>query len=224
MTTVGCTGSCSSETRACRGWDCTGSRNPACSASTLLCPAAARPTTPAPIRPRVVSTPTTRSPSLTKPVTSQCWMTSTPMASQARAKAHATWSCLAIPARGWNVPPSTGYRTSGEVLRIGQTFATSSVSSHSASTPLSRLALTRRARAGAQPLGVPAVERVGVAPPVRLTHVLQRVRQVEHPALAEEEVVVQLLGQLLPQLQRELVDPGALVPQVVGPDDGGVAG
>ena len=63
---------------------------------------------PALIRPRVVSTPTTRLPSLMKPVTSQFWMMSTPIASQARANAHATWSCLAMPARGWKVAPSTG--------------------------------------------------------------------------------------------------------------------
>jgi hypothetical protein len=77
---------------------------------------------------------------------------------------------------------------------------------------------------GLEPLCVDAVELVRVHPPGRLADVLRGVRQVEHAALAEEEVVVQLAGQLFPLLERELVDRRARVPQVVGPDDGGVAG
>lgn len=75
-----------------------------------------------------------------------------------------------------------------------------------------------------EPLGVHAVEPVGVDPPPALPLVVRVVRQVQHAALAEQDVVVQLLGQALPQPQRVLVDRRALVPQVVGPDDRGVAG
>src|SRR6266550_863591 len=48
--------------------------------------------------------------------------------------------------------------------------------------------------------------------------------KAQHAALAEEEVVVELLRESFPQLERVLVDRGALVPQVVGANDGRVAG
>ncbi len=75
-----------------------------------------------------------------------------------------------------------------------------------------------------QPLGVHSVEPVGVDAAHALPDVLEGVREVEDAALAEQEVVVQLLRQALPQLQGVLVDRRALVPQVVGADDRGVAG
>jgi hypothetical protein len=75
-----------------------------------------------------------------------------------------------------------------------------------------------------EPLGVHPVEAVGVDPPGRLADVLQGVGEVEDAALAEQEVVVQLGRQPLPLLERELVDRRALVPEVAGSDDRGVAG
>ena len=48
-------------------------------------------------------------------------------------------------------------------------------------------------------------------------------RQAQHATLAEHDVEVEVLRQTLEQLQRLLVKVRALVPQVVGPDDGGVA-
>src|SRR5215211_4011258 len=57
MTTVGCTGSSSSETSACSGWLWIGTRIPSMSVSTDVWPAAQRATVPAPMGPRVVCTP-----------------------------------------------------------------------------------------------------------------------------------------------------------------------
>ena len=76
----------------------------------------------------------------------------------------------------------------------------------------------------ADPLRVDAVELVRVDPAHRLADVPQGVRQVHHAALGEQEVVLQLLGQDLPELQGVLVHRRGLVPQVVGADDRGVAG
>src|SRR5262249_44444618 len=71
---------------------------------------------------------------------------------------------------------------------------------------------------------VDAVEPVGVHPAHAVPDVLRAVREVEHAALAEQDLVAELLLQSFPQLERVLVDARALVPQVVGPDDRGVAG
>ena len=90
MTTVGCTGSKSSETRAWSGWDWMGRRMPAISASTEESPATHKATFSVAIGPRVVWTPTTLSPMRSMSVTSQFWMMSTPISSPLRAKAHAT--------------------------------------------------------------------------------------------------------------------------------------
>ena len=90
MTTVGCTGSSSSETSACSGWLWIGTRMPSMSVSTEVWPAAQRATVPAPMVPRVVCTPVTRSPSVVNPVTSQSWMRSIPASSARRAKPQAT--------------------------------------------------------------------------------------------------------------------------------------
>ena len=76
---------------------------------------------------------------------------------------------------------------------------------------------------GREQLGIDRVEPVGVDPPGRLLQVVDVVDQVEHAALAEHQVVVQLLRETLPELQRMLVERGALVPQVVGADHRGVA-
>src|SRR5438128_1459230 len=47
--------------------------------------------------------------------------------------------------------------------------------------------------------------------------------EVEDATLAEEDVVVELLGESFPELQRMLIDRGAIIPEVVGANDGGVA-
>src|SRR6184192_1824213 len=47
--------------------------------------------------------------------------------------------------------------------------------------------------------------------------------EVQDATLAEEDVVVELLGESFPELQRMLIDRGALIPEVVGANDGGVA-
>ena len=87
------------------------------------------------------------------------------------------------------------------MLMIGQSSLTCLASSQSASMPFSLLALTRR---------------------TELAHVLQRVGEVHHAPLAEQEVVLELGREALPELERVLVDRRGLVPQVVGPDDRGV--
>ena len=71
------------------------------------------------------------------------------------------------------------------MLTIGQSFLTSS---------------------GVDPLGVDAVEPVGLDAADAVADVLQGVREVQHPALAEQDRVVEVLLQALPQLERVLVD------------------
>ena len=56
-----------------------------------------------------------------------------------------------------------------------------------------------------------------------LADIRERVGQVDDAALAEQDVEVELRLEAFPELERELVDPGARVPEVVGPDDRGVA-
>src|SRR6266550_4044476 len=48
--------------------------------------------------------------------------------------------------------------------------------------------------------------------------------QAENTTLAEEDVVIELFGKVFPEFERVFVDRGALVPEVVGADDRGVAG
>src|SRR5207245_7779509 len=54
--------------------------------------------------------------------------------------------------------------------------------------------------------------------------IVQAVGEVQDAALAEQDVVVEVLGQRFPQLHGVLVNRGALIPQVVGANDRGVAG
>ena len=74
-----------SVTKAWITWLSIGRRNPAIAATREELPATASPTFPARIVPRVVSTPATRPLRMTRPVTSQFWMMSTPRRSAARA-------------------------------------------------------------------------------------------------------------------------------------------
>ncbi len=90
----------------------------------------------------------------------------------------------------------------GEMLIGGQNSFTSSGSSHSASMPFSRFASTRRAK-------LPRLALV--------------MGEVQHAAVAHHDVVVELAAERLPEVERVLVDRGALVVQVVGADDRRVA-
>ena len=74
-----------------------------------------------------------------------------------------------------------------------------------------------------QPLVVDAVQPVGVDVALEALHVMDVVRQHHDAALGEHDVVVQLLAEPFPQLERMVVEPGALVVEVVRADDGGVA-
>jgi hypothetical protein len=64
-----------------------------------------------------------------------------------------------------------------------------------------------------------AVQAHGVAAPGVSIEVSMAVREVQDATLAEEDVVVELLLEPLPELQRVLVDRRALVPEVVRADD-----
>src|SRR5690606_26760422 len=75
-----------------------------------------------------------------------------------------------------------------------------------------------------EPFRVDAVELVGLDATDRVADVLFGVRQVEHSALGEQDRVVQLLFQSLPQFQGVFVDRRGFVPEVVRPDQRGVAG
>ena len=101
--------------------------------------------------PRVVLTPVTLSPSLINPVTSQCSMMSTPYWSAPRAYPHATASWRAVPPRGWHNPPTMGKRVFCPVYSPGILRLISCVSSSSASTPSSSMALPRLAKASICP-------------------------------------------------------------------------
>ena len=72
-------------------------------------------------------------------------------------------------------------------------------------------------------LGVDAVQPDRVDPPRELAQVVEVVREVEHSALAQHDVEVELPAEPLVELQGVLVQMGALVQKVVRPDDGGVA-
>ncbi len=47
-------------------------------------------------------------------------------------------------------------------------------------------------------------------------------RDGQNTALAEHDVEIEVLGQALPQLERMLIDSRAFIPQIIGPDYGGV--
>ncbi len=74
-----------------------------------------------------------------------------------------------------------------------------------------------------EPLRVHAVEAVRLDVAHAVADVLEAVGEVQHTTLGEEDRESSP-SESLPQLERVLVDAGALVPQVVGADDGGVAG
>ena len=75
---------------------------------------------------------------------------------------------------------------------------------------------------GRQPAVVHAVQPVGMDVALEALHVMDRVRQHQHAALGIHDVVVQLLAQVLPQVDRMVVKPRAFVIKVVRADDGRV--
>ncbi len=74
-----------------------------------------------------------------------------------------------------------------------------------------------------QKLGVDPVAGQGVAPFGEPGHVGIGMTQEQRAALAEHHIVVQLVGQPLPELQREFEQRLALRQAIVGAHDGGVA-
>ncbi len=142
--TVSISGFTGSVTIACRPVLWIGSLRPAFCASTLEWPATAISTRGAATGPCVVSTPSTRSPRIVKPVTSQPCTMSTPSFPAARANAHTTASWREMPPRHCTAAPSMGKRLSR--LSIGSILASSRGVTISESTPFSRIALTVRRR------------------------------------------------------------------------------
>ena len=63
----------------------------------------------------------------------------------------------------------------------------------------------------------------GVDPAAEFAHVAQVMGQIDDAALAQHDVEVEVLAQTFVKLQRLLIDGGAFVPQIVGPDDRRVA-
>ena len=74
-----------------------------------------------------------------------------------------------------------------------------------------------------QPLIVDAVQPVGMDVALQHLHVMHVVGEHHDAARRIHDVVVEVLRQPVPQLQRMVVDAGALVVEIVGADDGGVA-
>src|SRR3954471_6998409 len=170
ITTHGCPGSGSSETSACSGWLWIGSRIPASEASTEECPADASATAPARIGPRLVPTPATPSPGRSNP--------GAPAARQ---------ECRPEPVRAAGVSPR-------DVVVLGDPAARLQRRAEHRVAHVRRGVDDRaelRDLLGRQPLGVDPVEPVGVDPAGALADVAEGVREVEHAALAEQDVVVQ---------------------------------
>ena len=76
---------------------------------------------------------------------------------------------------------------------------------------------------GRQPLVVDAIEAIGVDMTLEDLNVVNGVREHHHAARREHHIVVELLRQPFPQLERMIVDRGAFVPQIIGADDRRVA-
>jgi len=76
---------------------------------------------------------------------------------------------------------------------------------------------------GREEFGVHAVQAVRIHSTLGIAHVLQRMREIHHAALAEHHVVVEVLREPFPELHRFLIERGRLVPQIVRTHDGRVA-
>ena len=165
-------------------------------------PAAARPSFLQPMKPRLVSTPTTLPFSMRMPVTSQFWMMSTPrligaarIAPGHRIVAHRAAAPLQQAALDRE---SAHCRNRG----TGYISRTASRSSSSASTPSMRMALPRRAKAS------------------RCGSVWQRLRTPRCETMA---LKLKSCSRPFPQLHRPFVEGVVAGQHVVGADDRGVA-
>ena len=74
-----------------------------------------------------------------------------------------------------------------------------------------------------QPFVVDTGQAIGVHMTFAHLNVMRIVRQHQHAARRIHHVVVELLGQAFPELQRMLVERRRFLPEVVGADDRGVA-
>ncbi len=74
-----------------------------------------------------------------------------------------------------------------------------------------------------QPFVVDARKPIGMNVALEALHVMHIVRQHHHTARGVHDVIVQLVGERLPELHRVLVDRLALLPEVIRADDRGVA-
>ena len=74
-----------------------------------------------------------------------------------------------------------------------------------------------------QPFVVDAGQAIGVNVALADLNVMRIVREHHDPARRIHDVVVELLGQALPKLQRMFVERRRFLPQVIGADDRGVA-
>src|SRR5262249_49311065 len=74
-----------------------------------------------------------------------------------------------------------------------------------------------------QQLGIDAVEAERGETAADLAHLMAAVRERYEPALREHHIVVELLGEPFPQLQRMLVEMRAVVPEIVGAHDRSIA-
>ena len=204
MTTVSSTCSYSSETSACSGWVWIGSRSAGHLGEHRACgPPRRGRSGPPRSGPSDVSTATAR-PSRPRSRSPRSPGSGRRRARRPRARSPRRRSRAARSRRAaGRSRRAPGSARPARRSRIGQSLARPAPARATRRrSPFSRFALTRR---------------------TAVAHVLQRVREVEHAALAEEQVVVELRLEPLPQLQRVLVDRGALVPEVVRADDGRVA-
>ena len=201
VTTPGSTGFSPSVTKACSTWLSIGSRRPAIAPTWLDRPATAIPTFPAAMYPREVSTPRTRPCLDAEP-------------------GHLAVLDQVHPARVRPPGEPPGHR----------------VVPRRARPPLQEPAADREARVGEveerpprphllarQELRVVALHPHGVPAPREGVELPVRMAEVQHAALRHHHVVVQLLLQPLPELQRMRVELAVPLEQVVRPHDRGVA-
>ena len=76
---------------------------------------------------------------------------------------------------------------------------------------------------GAKHFTVNTIKSVGVHSALYVAHVLQCVPQIKDPALAEHHIEVQFLAQAFPKFQRQFIELSCFIPEIVGPDNGGIA-
>ena len=66
---------------------------------------------------------------------------------------------------------------------------------------------------------IDAIQAIGVDATLDIAHVLQIMAKVIYPALAEHDVVVQILAQAFPQLHRFFIQVCGFIPQVIRAHD-----